>query len=1144
MANFIYFCSHTLTMRKIILLALAGLFFIDSWAQSPVNMAAQPGLTYTENFTDIANWTDNFASGIGASRFGSVAIGGSTSIPSPTRITVSSALFQGTEFFSGVQKGSIQLLPTQSIVLLSTGTTDNTSSVAIDFFMNFTGVNAGTLSFNWANVLNSSGNRTGSLRVYSSTDGLNFTEISGASILNFTNSASVSGTVSNINLPAAFNNSPTARLRFYYHNGTGGTSGSRPKISIDNLTVTATTSGTCSTPPAQPTAINFPDITSGSIQGSFTGAIPAPNEYLVLVSTSPTLTNLPVDGEVYNAGDNLGDGTVVSRGSGTSFTAAGLASSSTYYFFVFSLNSACANGPKYLTILPLTGSASTLSGLPNCTAPATQPTGLFFSNNTSNSIQGSFNTTTASLYLVVRSSSFPLSASPANGSTYQTGDVFGNATVIQSAAANNFTATGLTANSLYYFFVFAANNSNCSNGPAYNLINPLNASSSTLPLAACSTPLAQPTGLDLTTANTSITGVFTPSLSADHYLTIRSTSPTLSALPVNNTDYAVGAAIGNGIVIANDPQSSFSATGLTPNTLYYFFVFASQRNCSGGTKYLTVNPLTANASTNNVPVNNYYFGTLHSHSDFSDGNQDNPGYTPAQDYNYALTALCMDFLGISDHNHYSSPNNPGMLLANYHAGLTQTDNFNSTHPNFLAMYGMEWGVISGGGHVVVHGNGLNSLFGWESNVGGTAGQNYDVFVAKNDYSSLFSTINFFSGNNTFGSLAHPNLGDFGNLANTAYNSAADDAISATTVESGPATSTNTTYSNPGSSMSYLWYYQTLLSKGYHLGPTIDHDNHNTTFGKTTFSRTAVVSPSITKAAMYSALRNMNFYATQDCDTKVDFTINTRIMGSIFTDRNGPVIAVNLTDPTNSLSGAIIRIMYGVPGSGVLAVKIDSAIGAALSFTHTALQNFTTGYYYADINIGSKRIVTSPIWYTRVDGTVAVRFGDFSVQKITAGAYLSWRTAQEINSRYFSVERSADGVHWEAIGTVAAAGYSNSSLLYGFTDREPLEGKNFYRIKQVDVNNRFEYSPVRSIEFKNELQFTVWPNPATDFTEIKLGKKPVRVMASIINMNGKTVYRQPLTQQKNMLNMKQLAAGVYMIKLTDGDEVSVQKLLVL
>ena len=133
---------------------------------------------------------------------------------------------------------------------------------------------------------------------------------------------------------------------------------------------------------------------------------------------------------------------------------------------------------------------------------------------------------------------------------------------------------------------------------------------------------------------------------------------------------------------------------------------------------------------------------------------------------------------------------------------------------------MEWGVISGGGHVVVYGNGMDNLFGWESGSGQWGPtNNYDVYVAKNDYAGqtgLFKTINTYAAQNTFGTLAHPNLTDYNNLANVPYNAAADSAIAATAVESGPSASTNTTYSNPGSSMGYLWYYQTLLSKGYHF----------------------------------------------------------------------------------------------------------------------------------------------------------------------------------------------------------------------------------------------------------------------------------------------------------------------------------------
>jgi hypothetical protein len=93
-------------------------------------------------------------------------------------------------------------------------------------------------------------------------------------------------------------------------------------------------------------------------------------------------------------------------------------------------------------------------------------------------------------------------------------------------------------------------------------------------------------------------------------------------------------------------------------------------------------------------------------------------------------------------------------------------------------------------------------------------------------------VNDYVAKNTFASLAHPNNADFNNLSNIPYDQSADDAISGVAVESGPATSANTTYSNP-STMNSLWYFNKLLSKGYHLGPMIDHDNHNTTFGRHT-----------------------------------------------------------------------------------------------------------------------------------------------------------------------------------------------------------------------------------------------------------------------------------------------------------------------
>ncbi|MEO6542094.1 MAG: hypothetical protein ABIN74_13915, partial [Ferruginibacter sp.] len=125
---------------------------------------------------------------------------------------------------------------------------------------------------------------------------------------------------------------------------------------------------------------------------------------------------------------------------------------------------------------------------------------------------------------------------------------------------------------------------------------------------------------------------------------------------------------------------------------------------------------------------NFYFGNLQSHSSYSDGNRDSIAsgyYTPGDDYNYAKESYHMDFLGVSDHNHYTANNNPGMHVSDYKRGAYQADTANY-NGSFVAMYGMEWGTVSQGGYVITYG--LPGLIGWETGSGawGTT-DNYDIF---------------------------------------------------------------------------------------------------------------------------------------------------------------------------------------------------------------------------------------------------------------------------------------------------------------------------------------------------------------------------------------------------------------------------------
>ena len=260
-------------------------------------------------------------------------------------------------------------------------------------------------------------------------------------------------TINNINISGSFNleiKQVTAGLR----------------ISVDDVSWTGYNGFPCVLPTAQPTALNLSNVSNNSLNLNFTAASPAPNEYLIIKSTNSTLGANPVEGTSYSEGDVIGNGTVIDQNSTTSYAISGLTQATTYYFWVFSVNSSCSGGPKFLTTSPLTGNVATTAPSA-CIAPNNAPTNLILTP-TSTSINGSFTASaTADGYLVIRSLNNTLSATPTNGSSYAAGTSFGGGTVVKFGVGNTFSSTGLATTTTYNYFVFSINNFNCTGGPLY-----------------------------------------------------------------------------------------------------------------------------------------------------------------------------------------------------------------------------------------------------------------------------------------------------------------------------------------------------------------------------------------------------------------------------------------------------------------------------------------------------------------------------------------------------------------------------------------------------------------------------------------------------------------------------------------------------
>lgn len=273
------------------------------------------------------------------------------------------------------------------------------------------------------------------------------------------------------NIDLSVYNTTNVRLAWVYINPSIANSS---RWTIDDVTVySSIVLPPCDEPTVQPTNLALTP-TASTVTGTFTAVVPAVTGYLVVRSTSSTLSATPADATTYTVGQSLGGGVVVANSATNSFTDIGLTPVTAYYYFVFAYNNeSCTGGPNYLSTLnpAPTGNTNTTTtlALAACIEPGGIP-GTINLSPTNTSISGNFTgvaiAPTANRYLVIISTSNSLSAAPVDGTTYTAGSSFGGGTVVSYGTALNFTATGLIANTPYYFYVFAANG-DCTGEPDY-----------------------------------------------------------------------------------------------------------------------------------------------------------------------------------------------------------------------------------------------------------------------------------------------------------------------------------------------------------------------------------------------------------------------------------------------------------------------------------------------------------------------------------------------------------------------------------------------------------------------------------------------------------------------------------------------------
>ena len=173
------------------------------------------------------------------------------------------------------------------------------------------------------------------------------------------------------------------------------------------------------------------------------------------------------------------------------------------------------------------------------------------------------------------------------------------------------------------------------------------------------------------------------------------------------------------------------------------------------------------------------------------------------------------------------------------------------------------------------------------------------------------------------------------------------------------------------------------------------------------------------------------------------------------------------------------------------------------------------------------------------GTLPVSLINFTGYKDNVTVKLNWQSQNEINFSHFEVERSKDGLSFTSIGSVDAL-HGSSTNTYSFMDNAPANGYNFYRLRQVTADGQFTYSKIIKIDFSKKLIVTISPNPAKNYLSIHTSDviKEVR----LLGINGKLIKSWTNVSGTANLDISNMAAGVYIVKMVTENEIQSQKIV--